>query len=97
MLMTSVTLCVALSLNPQPSYLLLAPSELQQGVPFTLSVSILASPLVRVLLTCRLQGYKASASRTLITGGQPPGSGVRDQRSGSDPGLGSDSGLGSAV
>ncbi|CAL8312181.1 unnamed protein product [Boreogadus saida] len=55
---------------PSPSYLLLAPREVHQGVPFKLSVSILASH-VRVLVNCRLQGsgYNASSSRTFIQGG----------------------------
>ncbi|CAL8395362.1 unnamed protein product [Arctogadus glacialis] len=56
--------------RPSPSYLLLAPREVRQGVPFQLSVSILV-PDVRVLVTCRLQGsgHNASASRTVISGG----------------------------
>ena len=76
MFMTSVTLCLAPS--PSPSFLLLAPREVQQGVPFKLSVSILASN-IQVVVSCRLQGsgYNASSSRTVILGGQAQGSEVR--------------------
>ncbi|CAL8312262.1 unnamed protein product [Lota lota] len=52
------------------SYLLLAPSEVCEGVPFTLSISILTSD-PKVLVTCQLQGnfFNASAT-TSIRGGQ---------------------------
>ncbi|CAL8395081.1 unnamed protein product [Gadus morhua 'NCC'] len=59
-----------MDMRPSPSFLLLAPREVQQGVPFKLSVSILASN-IQVVVSCRLQGsgYNASSSRTVILGG----------------------------